>query len=87
MVRFTGRDLKILRKFLSMGQVEFAKMIGCSQTNLSKTENFKEFEYISDNLNQKVNRGLEERGLNPEKMFELVQQYYEHLKKISRKGD
>ncbi|PHF35396.1 hypothetical protein COF85_21950 [Bacillus toyonensis] len=78
-MKFTGNDLKRTRTFLRLSQTDFARLIGSKQRTVSKAEQSNH--YVSGELNNKVNKGLKEQGIDPETLFVLIVEVEEVLKK------
>lgn len=85
MTKFTGSELKKVRKFLGLEQHELASLIGSYQNTISKAER-QENKYISDRLNEKVNKGLKENDIDPEMLFMLIDEF-ESIVKSKFKGE
>lgn len=81
MARFTGNDLKRTRDLLGINQSQFARLIGSKSNTLCKAETVRPNEYISDELNKKVNKALIEQGIDPETLLLLIKEVEEVLKK------
>ncbi|HDR7502778.1 TPA: hypothetical protein QCX43_001262 [Bacillus toyonensis] len=73
--------MKRTRTFLRLSQTDFARLIGSKQRTVSKAEQVNAHHYISEELNNKVNKGLKANGIDPETLFVLIEEVEEVLKK------
>jgi DNA-binding XRE family transcriptional regulator len=87
MTRFSGAEPKLIRKFLGVNQTQLARIIGSKQVTISWAEKEKEHEYVSHDLNMKLNKGLIEHGFDPEALMLLIEQYKAYIQNKLDKGE
>lgn len=79
MEKFTGNQLKLIRKFFALTQMEMASLLGSHQATISKSEDL-ENTYLADKLNAKLNEGLKRNDIEPDAMNILITEFESTMK-------